>query len=153
MAPKGSIQMSLFSRIMVFIGIYIATLVAVLTTEWLQDCQLAILIIPLIAYLSIFFIEAKTRINKGFNYDEVWKGCFWFSFWTGASLTLPFIIFRVGPEGPIKFQDFRISYLVANLFGCAVFGGLAGLVGTVLINQFYGLLGGDKSNFRDKNNS
>jgi hypothetical protein len=145
--------MSLFSRIMVFIGIYIATFAAVLKIEWLRDHQLAVLIIPLIAYLSIFFIEAKSRINKGLDYDEVWRGCFWFSFWAGASLTLPFIIFKVGPDGPITFQDFRISYLVANLIGCAVFGGLAGLVGTVLINQFYGVLGGNKSNFRDKNNT
>jgi hypothetical protein len=50
----------------------------------------------------------------------------------------------VGPDGPIKLEDFRISYLLAYPIGCAVFGGLAGLVGTVLINQFYVALGGNK---------
>jgi len=153
MNPKGSNQMALFFRIMVFIGIYIATFAAMLKFEWLRDYQLAILIIPLIIYLTMFFMEAKSRINKGFNYAEVWRGCFWFSFWAGASLTLPFIIFRVGPDGPIKAEEFRISYILAYPIGCAVFGGLAGLVGTVLINQFYGILCGNKSRLLDKDNS
>ena len=137
--------MSLFFRIMVFIGINIATFAALLKIDWMRNYLPVILITPLITYLIIFFIEAKSRINKGLNYDEVWRGCFWFSFWAGASLTLPFMIFRVGPDGPFKISDFPISYLLGYPIGCAVFGGLAGLVGTVLINQFYGLLGGNRN--------
>jgi hypothetical protein len=140
--------MVLFYRVVAFVAIHVATFAAILKIEWLQSFQLAIVIVPLASYLIIFFIEAKSRINKGLNYDGVWRGCFWFSFWAGAFLTLPFIIFRVGPDDPIKLEDFRISYLLAYPIGCAVFGGLAGLVGTVLINQFYEALGGnnDKCN-------
>lgn len=129
---------------MTFVAIHVATFAAILKIEPLQEFQLAILLVPLVSYLILLFCEAKYRINQGLNYDDVWRGCFWFSFWAGASLTLPFIIFRVGPEGPIKLENFTMGYLLAYPIGCAVFGGLAGLVGTVLINQFYGVLGGNK---------
>jgi len=150
---KQTHRMSLFFRIMVFIGIYIATFAAPLKIEWVQNYPSAILIISLITYLVLFFIEAKSRINSGLSYDDVWRGCFWFSFWVGASLILPFIVFGVGPDGPIKLEGLSVSHLLANLICCAIWGGLAGLVGTVLINQFYGVLGGNKNRDLDKGNS
>ncbi len=145
MTKIKSTKTILFLRVMTFVAIHVASFASILKIAPLQEFQLTILLVPLASYLILFFYEAKYRINKGLNYDGVWRGCFWFSFWTGASLTLPFIIFRVGPDGPIKVEDFRISYLVAYPISCAVFGGLAGLVGTVLINQFYGVLGGNKN--------
>lgn len=153
MTKTNSTKTALFIRLMAFVAINVATFAAILKIEPLKKFQLAILIVPLVSYLILFFIEAKYRINKGLYYDAVWRGCFWFSFWAGASLTLPFIIFRVGPDGPIKLEDLRISYLLAYPIGCAVFGGLAGLVGTVLINQFYGALGGNKNRHKDNDNS
>jgi hypothetical protein len=149
MTKTNSTKTALFFRVVAFVAIHIATFAAILKIEPLQEFQLAILLVPLVSYLVLFFTEAKYRINKGLNYDGVWRGCFWFSFWAGASLTLPFIIFRVGPDGPIKMEDLRISYVLAYPISCAVFGGLAGLIGTVLINQFYRALGGNK----DKSNS
>lgn len=144
MTTTNSTKTVLFFRVMTFVAIHVATFAAILKIEPLQKFQLVILLVPLVSYLILFFFEAKYRINRGLNYSDVWRGCFWFSFWAGASLTLPFIIFRVGPDGPIKPEDFRISYLLAYPIGCVVFGGLAGLVGTVLINQFYVALGGNK---------
>lgn len=88
------------------------------------------------------------------DYDDVWRGCFWFSFWAGTFLFLPFLIFGVGPDGPIRHEDYNLALLIGFPIGCAVvFGGLAGLVGTVLINQFYGVLGGNKDRILDKGNS
>jgi hypothetical protein len=144
MTKINSTKIKLFYRVMVFVAIHVATFATILKIKPLQKFQLAILLVPLVSYLILLFFEAKYRINKGLNYDGVWSGCFWFSFWAGASLTLPFIFFRVGPDGPIKLEDLRITYLLAYPIGCAVFGGLAGLVGTVLINQFYVALGGNK---------
>ncbi len=146
MTKINSTKNALFCRVMAFVAIHVATFAVILKIEHLQEFQLAILLVPLVSYLVLFFTEAKYSINKGLNYDGVWRGCFWFSFWAGASLTLPFIIFRVGPDGPIKLEDLRVSYLLAYPISCAVFGGLAGLVGTVLINQFYVALGGNKDN-------
>ncbi|ABL00224.1 hypothetical protein [Pelobacter propionicus] len=148
MTKTNTTKSALFFRVMVFVAIHVATFAAILKIEWLQSFQMAVLVIPAASYFTIFFIEAKSRINKGLPYDEVWRGCFWFSFWAGASLTLPFIIFRVGPDGPIKLEDLSVNYLLAYPISCAVFGGLTGLIGTVLINQFYGALGGnnDKCN-------
>jgi hypothetical protein len=153
MIKTNSTKTALFFRVVAFVAIHVATFAAILQFEPLQEFQLAILLVPLVSYLALFLAEAKYRIHKGLNYDGVWRGCFWFSFWAGASLTLPFIIFRVGPDGPIKLQDLRISYLLAYPIGCAVFGGLAGLVGTVLINQFYGVLGGNKNRHVGNDNS
>ena len=144
MTKTNSTKIALFFRVVAFVAIHVATFAAILKIEWLQNFQVVILIIPVVSYLTIFFIEAKSRINKGLNYDGVWRGCFWFSFWAGASLTLPFIIFRVGPDGPFRIEEIQISYVLSYPISCAMFGGLAGLVGTVLINQFYGALGGIK---------
>jgi len=152
MTKTNSTKTALSLRVMAFVAIHLATFATILKIEWLQSFQIAILVIPAASFLSIFFIEAKARINKGLSYDRVWRGCFWFSFWAGASLTLPFIIFRVGPDGPIRMEDLHFSYLLAYPISCAIFGGLAGLIGTVLINQFYGALGGNNRHL-DKGNS
>lgn len=143
--------MSLIGRIMIFLIIHIGVFAASFMIEWMRNLLPFILIIPLVSYLILFFMEAKSSINKGLSYDEVWHGCFWFSFWAGASLTLPFMIFRVGPDGPFEFGDFSIGYFIGYPIGCAVLGALAGLVGTVLINQFYGVLGGNKAGSLERN--
>jgi hypothetical protein len=80
MTNINPIKMALFVRVVAFVAIHVATFAAILKIEWLKSFQLAILIIPVASYLTLFFIEAKSRINKELNYDGVWRGCLWFSF-------------------------------------------------------------------------
>ena len=102
MAPLNTNKMSILLKLLIFHAIYLGTFLSLLFIDLLHNFVPGILVVPLISYIALFFIEAKARINKQLNYDTVWSGCFWFSFWVGATLTLPMIIFRLGPDGPFQ---------------------------------------------------
>ena len=125
-------------RSLTFVVAYLAIFGISMHVKWMQKTTLILL--PLVAIFIILFVsEARSKIKQSFGYETVWRGCFLFSFLSGFSWSIPFIIFGESVNGPHVYSI--IDRFLLSLGG-VVSGGIIGLIGIILINQFYSLLGG-----------
>jgi cytosine/uracil/thiamine/allantoin permease len=77
--------------------------------------------------------------KKGITYEKGWKHSALLAFLMGTSITLPFAVFRVTPEGPAQITSIfdSIKFIFGAVLSGAGIGLVSVLVAVMFINQFY----------------
>lgn len=123
-------------RLLIFIAIWFGILLSGKLQEQLLTFLCPIQIVLFFVLLSSYMKSLKKNDIK---YESGWKRSAWLAFLMGTSITLPFAVFRVTPEGPAEILSIfdYVKFLLGVLLSGVGFGLVSVLVAVIFINQFY----------------
>ncbi len=123
-------------RLVIFNAVWIAVFLSV---KFLEEMSNYLLPLPLILFFVLLSSYMKSLSNGDIKYEKGWKHSAFIAFLMGASLPLPFAIFRTTPDGPVMLSSAfdYFKFLTATLLSGVGFGLVSMLIGIIYINQFY----------------
>jgi len=123
-------------RLLIFIIIWFGIF---LSANMLGELTKFILPIPLVLFFVLLSSYMRALGKKDVTYEKGWKYSALLAFLMGTSITLPFAVFRVTPEGPAKILSIfdYVKFILGVLLSGVGFGLVSVLVAVIFINQFY----------------
>jgi len=123
-------------RLLMFISVWLGVF---LSGEFLEELSNFLLPVPLILFFILLSSYMKSLFKNDITYEKGWKSSALMAFMMGASITLPFAVFRVTPEGPVALHSIidYLKFVGGVLVAGTGFGLISMLIGVIYINQFY----------------